>query len=1526
MPNATCFDPLLLKDYLLGKLTDEDSDIVAAHLEACLTCEATVSELDRASDTLTNGLRLPLATSSSESQAVAKLQLALAKLPTSEAPSGSSESSASEMISTVLRDYRLLEPLGFGGMGTVYKAVHTRLDRLVAVKLLPSRRLGDEQAVSRFQREMRVIGQLSHPAIVQATDAGEVDGTHFLVMEYVDGFDLNHVAKTCGLLSVADACEIVRQAALGLEYAHQQGIVHRDIKPSNLMLSRGEGQGTRDERNDRPSSPCSPFVSGSSPLIKILDLGLALLSGEQAPVDELTTVGQLMGTLDYMAPEQLEDSHQVGPQADVYALSATLHRLLTGVAPFAKEDRKTPLQKLRALATQIVPPIRERRADLPVALAEIIDRSLRRDPAERFASMFEFAAAIVPWCDGHDLNKLAQRAAAAKPIIPQASMTASLVRNPKPERGRTIHESPSSTPNDALASVSSDMAQGSINTAIKEIATSKPPRRRLWTSVVSAIVGLVALGLIFLETGKGQIVIESAENVEVRIKRSGKVVEQFEVATGSKSTRVAAGEYEIELVGASDKLQIEQNRVSLLRGGQVVVKISDVQKPGDAITKPTNDPNDTGIGIARPGKTDAPIPAKPLEVVDRAAKGMETFEALNPDIAEERKVRVVLQKKIDTNLQDVPLTDVVGFYSEQSGVEFLVDVQALSEAGIATDQSVSQSLKGTATSVSLDFLLRPLQLDWEVDGGQVMITTIEKASTRLVNRTYPVGKLLPGIKRAVERERLEPPKVHPNSGGGGGFFSVGVACVAPSLLNQFGGGGGGQVGQQANLPSEAGHLQFLLEEIVSHPWQSSDGEGGSLEMLHNVLLVRQTPRAHADIEALLRTIEGAFLKPLTAAAEVRPAGYPIEEDARIRQQLAKTLEGCEFQDTPLADAVGFLQDKLDVQVLLMKHRLNEEAIAIDSPITLTLKNATGELLLKRMLQPLNLAWNIEQGVLVITTAAHHAEQMVTKVYDVRELLARGLHPDRLVGGLQSTTQGPWRNRDGEGGTTTVFADTLMVVRQTEANHVQVEKFLASLWLQMSDEPLKPFQVESTKPTAPANAYSSGLGGAATAKPNSNKLKPGTAPASEPKSAQPVITNSGLYEGKNFDTWLAVLNTERSPTRLSDAFEALRLLAKPEQAKLLAERALQVFRQVDGEAQVGTGNERRPMWSVASDLFNSIPADVLAAAAAAELQQGNTRSRRVVLLFLVRGTPEWWGTHQFQAAVFQTCTDSDVVIREQSVLWLSSMMDRLATPDFPERAKPRLRNALSDKVGTVAFAAARGLIESEQDKVAVSELLTRLLTQSENVTLSTEALRLIAIMGANASTTVTAIIPKLLEESSPEVERAARSGLGQSGSLFGNFRRGGSSGRSFSQRELAILALARMGKSAESALPVIEKELSLPSHKIRYSNSLDVLANFAEHLVAAKVRIKGFAIPDAEHFAKNGKATIGELTLLEAIYKSLRSENELLRQHYGDQHAKVRELDAQMKTLRDNYDRAKNGTLNGEQRLPDFDLDEAKPAE
>lgn len=381
MRPTTCPDPSQLQEFALGKLSDEESRRVESHVAECPVCEETISSMDGASDTLVRYLKGSNGQSQYEEDH--DYRLALERVQSLAEPDGPTEPKSSKdqaeprQRETWLRDYRLLEPLGRGGMGTVYKALHTRLDMPVAIKLLPDRRLRDPEAVARFQREIRAIGQLDHPAIVRATDAGQIGETHFLAMELVDGIDLGQLVRAFGKLNAADACEIVRQAAVGMQYAHEHGIVHRDIKPSNLMLT-------------------------SSGQVKILDMGLALLSGLEG-IDELTTVGQLMGTLDYMAPEQCDDSHEVDHHADIYGLGGTLYKLLSGDSPYAAPHMRSPLQKLKALATLPVPPLDERDVDLPQALSKVVHRALAREPADRFSSAAEFAESLDGFTAGHDL-------------------------------------------------------------------------------------------------------------------------------------------------------------------------------------------------------------------------------------------------------------------------------------------------------------------------------------------------------------------------------------------------------------------------------------------------------------------------------------------------------------------------------------------------------------------------------------------------------------------------------------------------------------------------------------------------------------------------------------------------------------------------------------------------------------------------------------------------------------------------------------------------------------------------------------------------------------------------------------------------------------------------------------------------------------------------------------------------------------------------------------------------------------------
>jgi serine/threonine protein kinase len=277
-----------------------------------------------------------------------------------------------------LGKYELLEEVGKGGMGIVFKARQPGLDRDVALKVLleltPDR-------VERFKREWRIAGKLVHHAIVQAYDADNDDGIPYLVMEFVEGVDLRQLSSHCGELLLADACELIRQAALGLQYAHTQGLVHRDIKPSNLMLSNEGG-------------------------VKVLDLGLARLRTETGPVGVATHSGALLGTFAYMAPEQATDPRKADIRADVYSLGCTLFKLLTTRSTFGSRDCSVP-QLLVAHRSDPIPDIRLIRPDVPNELARIITLMLAKAPEDRPQSPGDVAQLLSPFTADCNLAELA---------------------------------------------------------------------------------------------------------------------------------------------------------------------------------------------------------------------------------------------------------------------------------------------------------------------------------------------------------------------------------------------------------------------------------------------------------------------------------------------------------------------------------------------------------------------------------------------------------------------------------------------------------------------------------------------------------------------------------------------------------------------------------------------------------------------------------------------------------------------------------------------------------------------------------------------------------------------------------------------------------------------------------------------------------------------------------------------------------------------------------------------------------------
>jgi serine/threonine protein kinase len=269
--------------------------------------------------------------------------------------------------------FKVLEQLGTGGMSSVYLCEHLLMRRHVAVKVLPISKSQEDATVARFYREARAAAALNHPNIARAFDVDRDGQLHFIVMEYVDGSSLYDIVRKHGQMDVFRACHYIRQAAIGLQHIHENQLVHRDIKPGNLMVDR---QG----------------------IIKILDLGLArFFSAHSGSKDELTEnfdKHAMMGTADYISPEQAMDLHEVDIRADIYSLGATLYFLLAAQPPF---QGKSITQKLMLHQMKTPEPVTTHRADVPAELAAVIDRMMRKEPGDRYQTPAEVAEALSPW-------------------------------------------------------------------------------------------------------------------------------------------------------------------------------------------------------------------------------------------------------------------------------------------------------------------------------------------------------------------------------------------------------------------------------------------------------------------------------------------------------------------------------------------------------------------------------------------------------------------------------------------------------------------------------------------------------------------------------------------------------------------------------------------------------------------------------------------------------------------------------------------------------------------------------------------------------------------------------------------------------------------------------------------------------------------------------------------------------------------------------------------------------------------------
>lgn len=396
-----------------------------------------------------------------------------------------------------------------GGMGDVYRAEHRLMERTVALKVIHPDLMRHPEAVERFRREVRTAAQLSHPNIVAAFDAEQVGPVHFLVMEYIDGIDLAQVVRRRGALPVNLACEYIRQASDGLQHAHERGMVHRDIKPHNLMITP---DGT----------------------VRILDFGLASLVAERQTSDDgvvperadLTAVGTVMGTPNYISPEQADDARAADIRSDIYSLGASMYYLLTAQAPFAGGDVS---QKLRRHADARPTPLNELRREVPVEVARIVDRMLEKDPGRRFQTPADVSHALVPYAD------------------------------------RCRNEAGSQDTDSAPAGVAAHPQQ-----------TVKRARRRRTLILTMLACSLLFFGAIVkVVSDHGVIEIRSeVDDLQIEVTQDGQVVRTIDLQTGSQLSWLPTGDYSIRLRDGANDVRLNTDGFEMTRFGRVIVTAS----------------------------------------------------------------------------------------------------------------------------------------------------------------------------------------------------------------------------------------------------------------------------------------------------------------------------------------------------------------------------------------------------------------------------------------------------------------------------------------------------------------------------------------------------------------------------------------------------------------------------------------------------------------------------------------------------------------------------------------------------------------------------------------------------------------------------------------------------------------------------------------------------------------------------------------------------------------------------------------
>lgn len=788
MPVLNCPSREELSGYLVGKLPAGEWKAVAAHIEECGECQSELGALNDADDTLVGTLRQPTTPDPFLAEPECATALARAKAcatgfqPVNDRP---------RSIPTAdLGEYRLLDELGHGAMGSVCRALHQKLDRVVAVKILPRGRMEDPRAIARFEREMRAIGRLDHANIVRAYDAREIDGRPVLVMEYVEGLDLGRLARRVSPLDVADACELARQAAIGLQYVHEHGLVHRDIKPSNLMVTP-QGQ------------------------VKVLDLGLARFHAEQPAEDDMTGVGQAMGTADYMAPEQTSDSRTVDIRADIYSLGCTLYKLLAGRAPFSGPRHKGTFEKMTAHVQETPPPVSEFNPAVPKGLVAVVDRMLAKDPESRYATPGEVAQSLATFCAGADLPALVARAVATvesssagddwshRPPTndsraASAAVLASrwripvtllvglallgggfalgiLIRIQKDGRETTLDVPEGSHVQigpDGRASVrlpGEGNGSGGSSAVPVDVGGEVPESEKKILAVLDQPTEFA-----FVDRPLHELIREVAKRHGIEIQVDSYALGNADIDISTPVTRKVKG---VSLSSALrlvlrdlDLSAVVKDEVLLITTSSVAesFSVTKIYLVGDLVRQP-------GKSDAQEGEYDAlvaliqkcvatdswngnggqgtigPLENRDMLVISQTEENHRAIARLLAELrrpgdgmlASEKRILAALDSPTELTFFDSPLNEIVDALKQRHGIEIQFDLAAVSSQGIPLDAAITRVLSGTTLRSALNLLLRDFALAWAVKDEVLWITTPEVASSPdfLIVRAYAVGDL-----------------------------------------------------------------------------------------------------------------------------------------------------------------------------------------------------------------------------------------------------------------------------------------------------------------------------------------------------------------------------------------------------------------------------------------------------------------------------------------------------------------------------------------------------------------------------------------------------------------------------------------------------------------------------------------------------------------------------------------------------------------------------------------------------------------